>query len=210
MGKQPILLIGAGGHSRACIDVIERLGTFQIAGLVSSAAEEGSEQLGYPILGTDSDLPTLRKHCSHALVAVGQIRSPALRKRLFVQALSLGFILPTLVSTRAHVSRHAKVGVGTVVMHGAVVNAGAEIGANCIINSLALVEHDARVDDHCHISTGAILNGGVHVGSGTFIGSGSTVQEGLRIGSSCIVGMGQSVSLPLANGMQQPAKKVKT
>ena len=66
----------------------------------------------------------------------------------------------------AHVSRHATLGAGTIVMHGAVVNAGAVVGRNCIINSQSLVEHDAVIGDHCHIATAAAINSGVRIGAG--------------------------------------------
>lgn len=204
MDLPPILLIGAGGHSHACIDAIEQQGSFRILGLVCAVGEDRGDRLGYPVLGTDADLPVLRHRCAHALVAAGQIRSPALRQRLFQQALALGFTLPPIVSSRAHVSRYAQLGDGTLVMHGAIVNAGARVGANCIVNSHALVEHDAQVGDHCHLATGAILNGAVRVGDGSFIGSGSVVREGLQIGAGCLVGMGQAVRHPLPDGARQP------
>lgn len=206
MDHPPILLIGAGGHSHACIDAIEREGRFRIVGLVCAVDEDRRDRLGYPVLGTDDDLPALRRSCANALVAAGQIRSPALRQRLFQQAQMLGFNLPVIVSAHAHVSRHARVGAGTLVMHGAIINAGACVGSNCIVNSRALVEHDALVGDHCHIATGAILNGAVRVGAGTFIGSGSVVREGLQIGAGCLIGMGQAVRHPLTDGARQPAR----
>ena len=34
-----ILLIGAGGHARSCIDVIETVGQFRIAGLIEKDEE---------------------------------------------------------------------------------------------------------------------------------------------------------------------------
>lgn len=206
MDQTPILLIGAGGHSHACIDAIEQQGSFRVIGLVCAPDEDRGDRLGYPVLGTDHDLPALRRHCAHALVAAGQIRSPALRRRLFELAHALGFTLPVIISARAHVSPHARIGAGTLVMHGAIVNAGASVGANCIINSQALVEHDARVGDHCHIATGAILNGNVRVGDGSFIGSASVVREGLQIGAGCLIGMGQAVRHALADGARQPAR----
>ncbi len=204
MNNPPILLIGAGGHSHACIDAIEQQGRFRIFGLVCAPGDERSDCLGYPVLGSDDDLPTLRLNCANALVAAGQIGTPTLRQRLFRQLQSLGFTLPVIVSSHAYVSRHARVGVGTLVMHGAIINAGACVGANCIINSRALVEHETRVGDHCHISTGAILNGDVKVGDCSFIGSGSVVREGLTIGAGCLIGMGQTVRHPLADGARLP------
>ncbi len=205
MEQATILLIGAGGHSHACIDAIEQQGLYRIFGLVCADGEDRSDRLGHPVVGADADLPALARQCRLALVAAGQIGSPALRMRLRQRALDLGLELPSIVSGRAYVSRHAHIGPGTLVMHGAIVNAGAHVGANCIINSRALIEHDARVGDHCHIATGAILNGGVQVGDGSFVGSGSVVREGLHIGRACLVGMGQTVRHPLPDQARQPS-----
>lgn len=193
MSKPNMILIGAGAHAHACIDVIEQNDEYQIAGLVGKKEEVDAQHLGHRVIGTDAELPQLVKEHDYAIVTVGQIDSPQLRIRLYQQALQLGFTIPTIISPTAYVSRHATIGTGTIVMHGAIVNAGARVGANCIINTTALVEHDAIIEDHCHISTGAILNGSVHVGTGSFIGSGSVVKDGITIGENCVVGLGLSV-----------------
>ena len=193
MSKPSLILIGAGGHAHSCIDVIEHLGVFKIAGLIGTEEELQNECMGYRIIGTDSDLPELAKRYEHALITVGQIESARVRQRIYDQALALGFKFPTIISGTAHVARGALVGDGTIVMHGAIVNANAKVGNNCIINTKALIEHDATVADHCHISTGAIINGAASVGSGSFVGSGSVIKQGITLGSRCVVGMGISV-----------------
>jgi len=191
--SETVLLLGAGGHARACIDVIEASGNWRVAGLVGLADEVGRQVCGYPVLGTDADLERLRAQCSWALITVGQIKSPDARISLYESARTAGYRFATVVSPKAHVSRHATVGAGTIVMHGAVVNAGASVGANCIVNTAALVEHDAHVDDHCHVSTMAVLNSGVKLGSGTFLGSNACVRQGVTIGRRCVIGMGERV-----------------
>jgi sugar O-acyltransferase (sialic acid O-acetyltransferase NeuD family) len=135
-----------------------------------------------------------------ALVTVGQIRSSEARKRLYALLKSLGATLPGIVSPHAHLSRHAGIGEGTVVFHGAIVNAGAFVGHNGIVNSRALVEHDSIVGDHCHISTGAIVNGGCTIGEGTFIGSGAIVHNGVNIGSGCVIAAGTVVKSDVPDG----------
>ena len=185
-----IILVGAGGHARSCIDVIELSGYFKIAGLVEKDHTNSQENLGYPIIGTDDDLPDLRRNYEVALVTVGQIKSAETRMRLFDLLLELDYKLLVIVSPRAHVSPHSRVGAGTIVMHDAIVNANAVIGKNCIINNKALIEHDAVIGDHCHISTGAILNGGVSVGSESFIGSGVVTNQLVSIGNHCVIGAG--------------------
>ena len=158
-----ILLLGGGGHCRACIDVIEQTKQFQIFGIVDSTKKMGETLLGYPIVGSDENLPELRKHVSYALITVGQIQSSNVRVLLYQNLQALKFILPVIISPRAYVSRYAKIGAGTIIMHDGIVNADASIGINCIINSKALIEHEAIIEDHCHIATGAIVNGKSYV-----------------------------------------------
>jgi sugar O-acyltransferase (sialic acid O-acetyltransferase NeuD family) len=191
--KPGLILLGAGGHAHACVDIIEQHGRYEIAGLVGMPEEVNSISLGYSVIASDHDLPELAKSCRYALVTVGQIGSAENRMRLYRLAVELGFELPAIVSPLAYVSRHAVIGAGTIVMHGAIVNAGARLGDNCIVNTRALIEHDAAIEDHCHISTGAILNGNVRLGAGSFVGSGSTIRERVALGKACVVGMGVAV-----------------
>ena len=205
--KETILLLGAGGHARACIDVIEQAGCFVIAGLVGLPKEVGKSVLGYPVLGSDTNLQVLLAQYRCAVVTMGQIKHSDPRIRLYTLLVEYGRCPPAIISPRAYVSPHARVGAGTIVFHGAVINAGAVVGKNCIVNSLSLVEHDAVVGDHCHIATGARINSGVRVGEGSFLGSGSTVRQGQTIGRNCVIGMGQEVLADCADGVQLPAKR---
>jgi sugar O-acyltransferase (sialic acid O-acetyltransferase NeuD family) len=193
MIKPSLILIGAGGHARSCIDVIEQQGQFRIAGLIGMPDEVHTKHLGYTVIGTDSNFPELAKSYQYALITIGQIQTAEHRNRLYQQAIQLGFQLPIIIAPTAYVSRQAALGAGSIVMHGAIVNVGARVGNNCIINTRALIEHDATVEYNCHISTGSILNGDVTIGAGSFIGSGSVIKEGVTIGKGCLIGMGLTV-----------------
>ena len=140
-----IILIGCGGHARSCIDVIELTGLYKISGLVEKDYVNGKENFGYPIIGTDNDLPDLRKKYEFALVTVGHIKSGASRVRLLGLLMDLGYKLPVIVSPRSYVSTNSKVGAGTIIMHDVIVNANVKVGQNCIINNKVLIEHDTTV-----------------------------------------------------------------
>jgi sugar O-acyltransferase (sialic acid O-acetyltransferase NeuD family) len=199
MSKPEIIIIGAGGHARSCIEVIEQQGQYKIAGLVGLPEQRHSKQLGYVVVASDDALDELAKSYHYAFIAIGHVKTAEPRIRLYHHAKEYGFQFPAIIAPTAYVSRHAVIGAGSIVMHGAVVNAGARVGDNCIINTRALIEHDTNIDDHCHIATGSILNGDVTVYSGSFIGSGSTVKEGVLIGKGCLVGMGLTVRHRLAD-----------
>lgn len=175
-----ILLIGGGGHCKAVIDVIELEGKYKIIGIIDRKENVGKEVMGYKIIDCDENLEKYL-FVKNALITVGHIDSPEVRINLFNRCCELGFNMPIIISPLAYVSRHAKIGDGTVVMHHAIINAGAYVGRNCIINTKALIEHDAIVEDNCHISTGAIVNGGVVVKEGTFLGSNSTTKQYVEI-----------------------------
>ena len=191
--SRPLLLVGCGGHARSLIDVVESSACWHVLGLVGLPEQVGLELLGYPVLGTDQDLPALRARYDHAILAVGQVGLDSIRQRLSTVLSRLGFNMPTVISRHAVVSRHASLGGGTSVGHGVVVNAGARIGEHCILNSQALIEHDVVIENHCHISTGALINGGVSIGSGSFIGSGAIVREGLRLPTNTVISAGKRV-----------------
>lgn len=209
MTRKPILLIGAGGHARACIDVIEQDGAFQIAGLIGLEDEVGTKVYNYPVIGIDSDISELARDYQYALVCIGQIKSPEKRIHYYQLLKKNGFIIPTILSPKAYVSPHTSIGMGTIVMHGAIINAGAIVGANCIINSQSLVEHDVTVADHCHVATAASINSSVNIGEGTFIGSGSSIKQCLNIGERCLIGLGQNVFKDCQSETKMPDIKAK-
>jgi sugar O-acyltransferase (sialic acid O-acetyltransferase NeuD family) len=179
MIKPKIILIGGGGHCKSCIDVIEQANKFTIAGIVDINID-ANYLLGYPLLGGDDDLTNLRLSYDYAFITIGQIKDPAIRIRLFSHAKSLGYKLPVVISPRAYISKHAKIGCGTIIMHDALINSGAIVGDNCIINTKSLIEHDAVIENNCHISTGAIINGSVIVRHDSFVGSNAVIKESVE------------------------------
>jgi sugar O-acyltransferase (sialic acid O-acetyltransferase NeuD family) len=212
MTQKELILVGGGGHCRSCIDVIEAEGRFHIAGIVDLPAKLDTEILGHVVIANDENIEELIGCYSWYMITLGQIKSVTRRIELYELIKAMGGSFPTIISPRAHVSPHAEIGDGTIVMHDVVVNAGAKVGSNCILNTRCLIEHDATIGDHCHISTGAIVNGECTVGDRCFIGSHSTIAHTLVIGNDAIVGAG-SVVLRNLDGdgvfMGHPAVKVK-
>jgi sugar O-acyltransferase (sialic acid O-acetyltransferase NeuD family) len=188
-----IILIGGGTHCKSAIDVIEQEDRFKIVGIIDKPNLKGSKVLDYLIIGNDSDLESLANKYQYALITVGQTYSPLVRMKLFDLANNAGFILPSIISPNAYVSKHSNIGKGTIVMHNAVINASAFIGDNCIINSKALIEHDCSISNHCHISTNATINGGVTVEEECFVGSNVATKEFITIKKNSFIKAGTIV-----------------
>ena len=185
-----ILIIGAGGHAKSCIDVIERQEKYNILGLIEKASSKIKTCLGYPVIGSNENLVELRKQCNNSIIGIGQIKTASKRVEMYNMVKSHSYNLPTIISPFSHISKHSILGEGTIVMHGCIINSLVTIGSNCIINNRALIEHDVIIGDHCHIAPGAIVNGGVSIGRKTFIGSGAVTKQAVSIGSNCVIGAG--------------------
>ncbi len=212
MSKPKIILIGGGGHCKACIDVIEQENKYQIAGIIDVPKKLGQNILGYKVIGNDDDIPKFAKQNNKFLLTIGHLGNPKLRIKLFNIVKDNGGELPIIISPLAYVSKHSTVGEGTIIMHNVIVNAGAKIGNNCIINNKALIEHDAIVKDNCHISTNAVLNGECLVEENCLVGSSSVLKQCVKVTSNTIIGAGSVVTKNISESgvyVGSPAKKIK-
>ena len=182
-----IIIIGAGGHAKSCLDVVNSNDKiYKVVGFIDK--NKSIKRISkYKILGAEKDLREIFRKYKYALVGFGQIKSYKLRENSFKNLKKIGFKLPPIISKFAYFSKRSKIGEGSIVMHGVVVNAFSSIGENCILNSNSTIEHDVKIGNNCHIAAGAVINGGVTVGDGTFIGSGSVIKEGIKIGKDCII-----------------------
>lgn len=194
--RKKIFIIGAGGHAKTCIDVIESNNKFRIPYLVDKKISK-KKIFNYKIIKESDFIKKKSKEKKNILIGIGQIKNSSLRKNKFLQYKKFGYNFPNIVSKFSYVSKNSLLREGTLVCHGVVINAGAKIGLNCIINNQSLLEHDVTVGDHCHISTGALINGGAKIGSNTFIGSGTIIKENIKIGKNCIVGAGLTIKKDL-------------
>jgi len=190
MPKQPLILIGGGGHCKSCIEVIRSTGQWEIRGILDRAEMVGTKVLDYEVIGTDEEIGEWISKGYYFLITVGQIKSAVPRKRLYDLLKKNNALLATVISDKAVVSPYARIGEGSIIHHRVSLNADAVIGINCIINTAANIEHDTTVGDHSHISTGTMLNGTVQVGAGCFIGSGTVIANNISVADNAVVGAG--------------------
>lgn len=207
---KPLILIGGGGHCKSVIDAAESAG-WTIKGILDMPDVIGTNILNYKVIGADDDISKYIDNCEF-IVTLGFIKNPEPRINLHLLLEKLGGKLATIIAPTAHVSKHAIVKEGSVILNNATVNAGAYIGKGCIINTGANIEHDVYVGEYSHISTGTMINGNCIIGDRTLIGSGSVVSNGINIAAGSLIGAGSSVIRNIeASGVYVgvPAKKIK-
>ena len=196
---KPLLLLGAGGHAKVIVDLIESSTDIQILGFLDSFTSE-RKFLGYPILGADDELLKFSPREVDFFISIGFIKNAEKRNKVIDFAKNLGFSNPNIISRDANVSKRAQLGEGNVVMPLAVVNAHARIGNFCIINTSSIIEHDAAIGDFVHISTNTVVNGESVVGARTFVGSSVVIGNNTEVGEGCIVSAGEVILEDVPDG----------
>jgi sugar O-acyltransferase (sialic acid O-acetyltransferase NeuD family) len=196
--KEKLVVFGAGGHAKVVIDIIERQGSYEIAGLLDDdIGHKGERFFGYPVLGTRAELPALiSAQLCHTIVAIGD---NAGRVAVAAYLDQHGWCFASAVHPGASIGRGVEICPGSVVMAGCVVNADAYLGGQVIINTGATVDHDCRIEYGVHVAPGCHLCGSVRVGQGSLIGAGTTVTPGVKIGRTVIVGAGSTVIRDVAD-----------
>ncbi|MEG2587498.1 MAG: acetyltransferase [Cetobacterium sp.] len=206
---EEIVIIGAGGHAKVLIDIVEKRKKFlqdnvSIYGILDdNYAEENF--LGYPYLGKIADLQKIDGYKNKKyIIAIGnnQIRENISKK------LEISFI--TLIHPTAILGKNVKIGIGTAIMAGVIINSSSRIGNHTIINTGAIVEHDCMIDNYVHISPKVAIAGGVKIGKASWIGIGSSIIQEIRIGKNVMLGAGSVVVKNLKNNSKAfgvPAKE---
>lgn len=209
-----LVIIGGGGHARSVIECITTRGLHRIIGIAEvDPSRIGQHVDGVEIICDDAHLDRLGGDDDIGFVmGVGGNRDNRPRQEIFNRALAQGLRPITLVHPAAWVAGNAQVGLGTVILAGAIVNPGAVVGDNVILNTGCIVEHDCRVGDHAHISTRAALSGSVAVGRLAHVGAGAVIRQGLNVGYGAVVGIGAVVTKNVEEGSVvagNPARPIK-
>lgn len=197
-----LIIIGAGGHGKVCAEIAKLNGYEDIAFL------DDRNNTDLPVIGSASDYLKYIKG-NDFFIAIG---NNEIRRLFFENIIQTHGNIVSLIHPKSVISKYAFVGVGTVVMAGAVINAGANICQGCIVNTCASVDHDCRIGDFVHVSVGSHLSGTVTVGDETWIGAGATVSNNLSICSGCMIGAGAVVINDVDESgtyVGVPARKIK-
>lgn len=187
-----LVIIGSSGHAKVIIELIERLGGYNILGLIDDYKKKGSMASGYQVLGTVNEIEKIIGGYGQAewFIAVGDSFSRGL---IYKRLESLGLTYAILKHPYATIAKGIHIGAGTVIMAGAIINAGTFIGEQVIINTGAIVEHDNSIMDFASLSPRSVTGGNVHIGKFSFIGLGAIIKNKVTIGEHTVIGAGSTV-----------------
>jgi len=184
-----VLIIGAGGHSKVIVDIIQSEKKYEIVGFIDNIQPIGKEVCGYKVIGREEDIKTLTDNLNiyGGVIAVGDnfLRSNLEKK---IKKLCNKFIFVNCLHPKSNIAFDVIMGEGNVVMAGATINTSSEIGNHCIFNTNSSIDHDNKISNFVSIAPNAVTGGNVEIGAFSAIGIGSTIIHNISVGENCIVG----------------------
>lgn len=195
-----IYIIGAGGHSKVIIALLESL-SISVTGIVDDDCNKlHQEILGIPIIGNIDSLKQLAN--SHANIkAIIGIGNNAIRKKIAEKFRYTAIEWLVAIHENAYVHHSVYLGEGSVIFAGAIIQPDVTIGQHCIINTSAHIDHDCMIADYVHVAPGVGLAGNVHVEEGAFMGIGSKAIPNAQVGAWSTVGAGATVIKDIPNSV---------
>lgn len=181
-----IYLIGAGGHAKVILAILEELGRKCLGIYDDDEKLWGTAFHDVPVAGAVSELPDREETC--AVIAIGDNKV----RRQIAQRFS-NVRWERLVHPHSFVHKSVKTGAGSVIITGAIVHPDTAIGEHTIINTAATIGHDCRIGGFCHIAGGCHIGGGVSVGDNSFLGLGTNVIPKVSIAPDTTIGAGSVV-----------------
>jgi sugar O-acyltransferase (sialic acid O-acetyltransferase NeuD family) len=214
MKKTKVFIIGSSGYAKVIIDIIEKMGQFEIIGLTDESRAVGEMTLGYTILGNENKLPQLFNEYPEASVvmAIGDnwTRFQAVQ-RIFNINPNVSF--PSIIHPSAQIAKEVILGKGVVIMAGAIINSSSSIGDFTIINTKASLDHDNILEKFASLAPNATTGGNVQIGAFSAIGISATIKHGTTVGEQCVIGASSFLYHNCeANSVMYgvPAKKIRT
>ena len=205
------VIIGAGGHGRVVLDIMQHEGRHEVVGFLDSNPDlHGRLMDGVEVLGPIQRLAGLKEQgVLGAIVAVGHNGT---RRSFGEQVQRLGHELVSAIHPSANIANNVSMGRGVVVAAGALVCAHCQIGDGVILNTGCLVDHETMIGTACHLCPGVKIAGRVTIESGAFVGIGATVIQHVRVGHDSVIGAGAVVLKdvpPMSTVVGLPAREIK-
>lgn len=203
--KNNVYVVGAGGHFRSLMNLLDH-NSYIIVGVFDETYEEEKPEKinGIPLIGDLTDIQE-----SMVLVLAYGVNDK--RKKLYLkygnQVLKENLIHPT-----ALVEKYTRLDYSNQIFADVYINSNVTIGENNIINSKVLLEHEVVIGSHTHISIGSVIGGRSVIGDNCFIGAGAVIIDKVSICDDVTIGANSAVIRNITQAgvyVGNPAKKIK-
>ncbi|CAN2048425.1 Transferase [Candidatus Magnetomoraceae bacterium gMMP-1] len=179
--RKSVSIIGAGGHTRSLINLLE-LNNYDIYGIYDDSYEELNNEIinNYKLIGKISDIQKIQ----NVIISIGDCE----QRHLLFCRFDNQVIKENLLHRKSIVEKRSIIGQSNQIFANVYINSNVTIGNNNIFNTGSIIEHETKIGDHNHISVGSIICGRISIGNNCFIGAGAVIIDKVRICNNVTIG----------------------
>ena len=204
-----VVIIGAGGFGRECIDTIKQDRTLELVGFLDDDESLHGKYLnGYEVYGGVDFFDFAKENLPYFVCAIGD---PKVKKEVCKRAEKLGYKPVTIIHPTARVYSNI-MGKGVIIQAGVVVTVNVKIEDHVHINLNCSIGHDSVIGKYSTISPLVSISGYAQLKEGVFVGSNASVLPAIRVGEWCKIGALACITkncLPHRTYVGVPARCVK-
>ena len=180
-----ISIIGAGGHTRSLINILEN--KYEIDGIYDDSFDADNQEFinEYKLVGK-IDAITNKKVL---VISTGYCE----KRQILYNKYKQQILSPNLIHSTSIIEKWTSLGKSNQIFANTCINSNVKMGNNNIINTGAIIEHETCIGNNNHISVKSVLCGSVRVGDQCFIGAGAVVIDRISICDNVTVGAGSIV-----------------
>lgn len=208
-----MIVIGAKGFAKEILQIFKQLNKLTDLFFFDNVTVDLPDKLydQFKILKDfDQVLCLFEKTDNNFVLGIGD---PKIRFKLAQKFIELGGKLNTLISPKTDIGGfNTFVGIGSVVMTGAVIENDTNIGEGCLINLNCTIAHDTQIGRYSELSPGVHVSGNCNIGEFCTLGTGCVILPKVKIGNNVVVGAGTVVIDSVAEGqivVGVPAKPIR-
>ena len=160
MKKKKLIIIGAGGHSKSCLEVVESSKEYKVVGFIDNRKITNSFYKKFKIY-KEGDLEKIFKIVKNVHIGIAHIKSPSLRIKLF----------------------NCKIGYNTIINSKSLIEHDSVIGNHCHIATGVIINGNCTIGNNSFVGSGAIIFNNVSIGNNCIVGSGKIIKKNLEDGA---------------------------
>jgi UDP-N-acetylbacillosamine N-acetyltransferase len=203
MNKNEVYIIGAGGHTRSLINL---LNDYEIKGVLDDSYSVDSCEtiMNIPLVDTLNNMHLY----SDLIISSG---NPEIKKKWYDKCRNQ-LLKKNLIHHSSIIEKYASLGECNQIMAYAYINSEVQIQNNNLINTSSIIEHEVLIGSHNHISIGVKIGGRSVIGDCCFVGAGAVIVDKISISNHVTIGANSLVLYDIKEPgtyVGSPVKKIK-
>jgi sugar O-acyltransferase (sialic acid O-acetyltransferase NeuD family) len=190
-----VIIVGAGGHSKVLIDIIQKEAKYELVGLIDDYFEVGSKIIGLEIIGTMKNFDEVIKinDIQGGIIALGDNYKRSVYEKN-IETICPDFNFINCIHPSAIIGENVVLGYGNTITAGSIINPKSTVENHCLINTNSSLDHDCLMSNYSSLAPNVTTGGNVKIGEYSAIGIGTNVFHKITIGKNCIIGGGSLVT----------------